>query len=1382
MRFPKIPRRWFYYLLAAMVLLALYFLFQVLDGWEEFAAGRSSTFDLHAILFQEAHTHLISGLLRIAVLLIALLATRGAFASARKSQERLERILETAADGIYFVNRSGRMTMVNAAVEKMLGATRAEICKTKYNHPTWKTTTPDGKPFPDEEQPFSRVIKTGAPVHGVEQYLQRADGKQILVSINATPLKREFGQVIGVVGTLTDITERKRAEKELETTTSLLKSLFDNLDEFFFSVDVATGRVLQASNACEKMFGVSAQSFMDDPNSWRRFIHLDDKSKVADARSEMSQGTTTIQEMRIVDSGGQPRWVEAKFKPIMDSSHRPVRFDAILSDITERKRGERALIESEERYKNIVENANDIIYRTDANGRFVFYNAKASQLLKYSADELIGRHYLDIIDPDFRKETRQFYRDQIVRQIPNTYHEVVVIGKDGTKLWLGQNVQLLTEEGRLIGFQSVARDISERKRAESEAQRHVEQLSTLNEIGRTVSTARDLTSVLDTIYEQVSRIIPFDAFYISLYAVETDELSFPLLIDGGKRYLSERKKPIHGSDLFMTLTTGIPRRIIRTPEDMVQPPKPGTGVGDQSRQSAALLFAPLFVKDNVIGVISAQSYTANAYSEEHLQLLTSIAYQAAIAINNARLLEALYQSEDRYKELYDKAPIAYYSVDASDGRIRMANQTMAEMLGYAMDDLIARPIFDVYADTPFGKEKAKQVFERFRAGEEIHDEEVQMLTAEGKPLWVSISAQAVRDAAGSVVYSRSMAQDISKRKAAEEGLRQAEEKYRGIFENAIVGIYQTSMEGKWLTANSALARTLGYESPAQMIDEMSDLNRQFYVDPNRRADFVREMEEHDVVWGFESEVRRRDGSIIWFSENARTIRDQADNRIGFEGTTIDITDRKQVDRLKSEFVSVVSHELRTPLTSIRGSLGLIAGGVAGEIAPKAKSLVDIAYKNSERLILLINDILDIEKIESGKMVFDNRPMELLPLLEQAVEANTGYAEQYGVKLLLNSQLPSVMVNADYGRLTQVVTNLISNAVKFSPRGGVVEIALAQRKANVRVSIQDHGSGIPEEFQSRIFQKFAQADSSTTRQRGGTGLGLNICKAIIEKLSGRIGFESQPNVGTTFFFDLPEWRDESAAPTAPAKTRILVCEDDYDTAALLQLLLQQAGFAIDLAHTAAQAKMLLQKNHYGALTLDLALPDQDDIAFIHDLRENESTRALPVIVVSVRAEQGRVAVNGDAVKVIDWISKPIDAKRLIGAVNCATAHAPKPAVILHIEDDDDVFQVAALMLQDIARVEHATTLKQARERLSHEHFDLVILDLEMPDGSGLELVPLLQAQIPPIPIVVFSVDEISKETAAKVSAVLIKSRTSNEKLVETIRSLVPTPQPVIAGGE
>ena len=496
----------------------------------------------------------------------------------------------------------------------------------------------------------------------------------------------------------------------------------------------------------------------------------------------------------------------------------------------------------------------------------------------------------------------------------------------------------------------------------------------------------------------------------------------------------------------------------------------------------------------------------------------------------------------------------------------------------------------------------------------------------------------------------------------------------------------------------------------------------------------------------------------------------------FVGLIRDITERKKVDQMKSEFVSVVSHELRTPLTSIRGSLGLLTSPVVGALPDSAQELLSIAVRSTDRLIRLINDILDLEKIEAGQIAVKEETIDVGPFLEHAVEANQGMAHQYEVTLQLKDLAPGAKVHADRDRLMQVVTNLVSNAVKFSPAGAAVELMVKQEGNDICFSVKDQGPGIPEEFQSKIFDRFSQADTSATRKQGGTGLGLSIARSIIELHGGTIGFTTEAGQGTTFTFTLPKMvavevtRPQAKLSTAIDGIRVLVCEDDKDVARLLQMLLEQEGCICDIAYDATQAKKALGAKDYATLFLDLNLPDQDGLSLVAELRAQESTRGLPVVVISATADQRRNEIDGEAFEILEWMNKPIDAERLVSVLDQALigVSQDKPRV-LYVEDDHELAALVPEILREDVCTTVVATLAQARRALQEQKFDLAILDLALPDGYGLDLVPLLNATQPTAtPIVVFSADEVPPEFASQVSASLVKSRTGNESFAKAIR--------------
>ena len=611
---------------------------------------------------------------------------------------------------------------------------------------------------------------------------------------------------------------------------------------------------------------------------------------------------------------------------------------------------------------------------------------------------------------------------------------------------------------------------------------------------------------------------------------------------------------------------------------------------------------------------------------------------------------------------------------------------------------------------------------------------------------------------------------------AEELARQ-EAKLRAILDTTIDGIITTDLHGNIMTLNPAAEKMFGFKAdevigtnlvmlmPEHLRDEQS-LSLRGFMESDR---YNPGRSTHELM--MEDKSGRNFPVEIAFRE--QTV---GKKRL-FTAILRDITEIKEIEQMKNEFISLVSHELRTPLTSIRGSLGLIAGGVMGELPEKVGSLIDIASNNSERLVRLINDILDIEKIEAGKMAFDLQPQAVLPLIEQAVEGNTSFAKKCGVRFEVVNEVPGAKVSVHADRIRQVLDNLLSNAIKFSPEEEAVEIAITREGEHIRVSVSDRGPGVSKEFQAQIFEKFSQADSSTTRSKGGTGLGLSISKAIVERHQGIIGYDNQPGEGATFYFELPEIQIEieepavePVSPSGPAD--VLICEDNADVAKLMHLMLKGAGIASDIAYSAQQARELLRKRNYKAMTLDLMLPDEDGIALLRELRANQATHDLPIIVVSAIAAEGKAKINGAGIHVIDWLSKPIDEDRLLRAISGTidARHSERPH-ILHVEDDPDIRSVVAGMVSDTADLSFAASLGEAHRRLEERRFDLVILDIMLPDGSGLELLDVINRASHPTPVVIFSAKDVDEQTAKRVSASLVKARTSNEQLIDQVRTVL-----------
>ncbi len=511
---------------------------------------------------------------------------------------------------------------------------------------------------------------------------------------------------------------------------------------------------------------------------------------------------------------------------------------------------------------------------------------------------------------------------------------------------------------------------------------------------------------------------------------------------------------------------------------------------------------------------------------------------ASLAQSINRMLEHLKQQHDklnesevRFRSVFEYSKVGM-SVRDADGRFLDVNPAFVEMTGYSEEELLRRNVTEI--THPDDVESGTALRKTLLTGASDHfQREKKFIRKDGSTLWADVTTSAGRNDAGKLVSIIGIVQDITERKRITEALRASELHLRQIGDAVPALIADLDLEQRFRFHNKAyeevfglsfeqingrtLAEVLGQATYEGIQDKVEEVLRGYPVS-YERALTTPQGDLRDYAMNF----------LPRYGEGA-----DEGKVIGFLALGTDITELKRIDRMKTEFISTVSHELRTPLTSIRGSLGLIAGGVAGELPEAAKNLVGIAKNNCDRLVRLINDILDIEKIESGKMHLNLQVVDIKQLIQQALAANEGFAGQHRVTVLLRAPDEPLQVRIDSDRLTQVLTNLLSNAVKFSPPESAVEVRVSRVGQQVRVEVADHGPGIPKEFRSRIFQKFSQADSSDTRQKGGTGLGLSISRTLVEQMGGAIGFNSQVGAGTTFFFELPEWKEpEPLAPPDP----------------------------------------------------------------------------------------------------------------------------------------------------------------------------------------------------------------------------------------------------------
>lgn len=479
-------------------------------------------------------------------------------------------------------------------------------------------------------------------------------------------------------------------------------------------------------------------------------------------------------------------------------------------------------------------------------------------------------------------------------------------------------------------------------------------------------------------------------------------------------------------------------------------------------------------------------------------------------------------------------------------------------------------------------------------------------------------------------------------------LRLSEERLSLALKGSNDGLWDLDLEAGSMFASPRAWEMLGYR-PNELTCDLKLWERLTVAEDlaQQKARLAQTMLSNVDHFTTELRLQHKHGHVVPVLLRGYIQRDPQGMAQRISGTLMDLTERKRVEQMKNDFVSTVSHELRTPLTSISGALGLIVGGALGSAPPTMQQMLEIAYRNSLRLGHLINDLLDMEKIAAGKMSFELREHSLGDLLEESLASNQALCEQHGVCCTLEHPT-DVLVWVEGLRLQQVLGNFLSNAVKFTPEGGEIRLHSSLHGTKVRISVTDQGPGIPEAFRSRVFEKFAQADASDSRQKSGTGLGLAITKELIERMGGTVGFDCVPGQGTTFWCELPIQIPPAESDCRDGQPRILVVEDEPDTGRLLHMMLREGGYGVERVQSLHQAREKLAASHYEAMTLDLHLPDGSGMQLIDELRDQPAMQDLPIVVISAahQFEQAQFPAG------IVWLHKPITNAQLLVAVEQA----------------------------------------------------------------------------------------------------------------------------------
>lgn len=1066
-----------------------------------------------------------------------------------------------------------------------------------------------------------------------------------------------------------------------------------------------------------------------------------------------------------------------------------------------------AVARSEGELRALFASMTDIIIVLDKEGTYTRIAPTNPSLLFRPAEEMLGAKVLDLLPSPTAQNIMSALSEALKTDAPVKLEYSLPIS--GKIYWFDASLSKLSEDQVFL----IARDITERKNNELIQ-------AAITQISEAALTAPDTPGLLKVIHAAAETLMPARNFYVSLYDENTDIMTFPYFVDERTTTLPPQR-PGKGLTSYV-LRTGKP--LLATPDTFDELERAGEVTGGASR-GVDWLGVPLRSGLKRLGVMAIQTYNSEfRLTEKDRDTLNLLAGQAALAIERRRSQEELV----KFKLGIDHSDDAVFITDP-DGTITYANPGFEKVYGFKLEETIGRNP-RIFKSGLTSREQYQEFWGTLLSKNTVTGEIINK-TKDGRLVPVAGTNSPILDEANNIIGFLAVHHDMTATKRAEEALKRRNEYLAAAAE---IGRLVTST----LDLNTIFSRTVnlvserfGYYHAAIFVVEETGFNAVLREatgpagEEMKRTEHSLPVNEKSIVGKValngepvvvnntaldsthkpnpllpdtraEAAIPLRVGSRIIgaidiqsttvdaFTQDdlavLQILADQVaiaiDNARSYELSQQAIKEMREVDRLKSQFLANMSHELRTPLNSIIGFSRVILKGIDGPVTDLQQQDLSAIYNSGQHLLMLINDILDLSKIEAGKMELAFDEVNITDVITSVMSTATGLVKDKPIKLLRNIEPDLPTVRADAIRVRQVLINLLSNAAKFTDEGEItVEASVRPSLAGhpeILVSVSDTGPGISREDQAKLFQPFSQVDDSPTRKTGGSGLGLSISQQLIQLHGGRIGVHSTVGKGSTFYFTLPIYRGKEEASEAKGNGGkiVLAIDDDPQVISLYERYLQPQGYQVVSVTDSTHAKERAKQLKPFAITLDIMMPGLDGWAVLNDLKADADTRDIPVIICSIIEEQER----GFSLGAADYLLKPILEDDLLNALDRLNGDGSISEVLIIDDDVNDL----RLMEKILGQQGHYKTItaeggKKGWEAITSRMPNAVVLDLFMPDLDGFSILEKMRenARLRDVPVVVVSGGDLTPDQNKQLTEFgqrLLSKGSLNEKdLISTI---------------